>query len=665
MEHYERLERRTRETYRLGAWVRPRVIERALRQTEKVSAKANRVFDDVDVLLTPTTAHRPPRVGVSTAPAPSGRRSGRCRRSPTPRSGTSPATRPARCRAAPADGLPVGPAGRSDRRRGAAVQPRRPGRAGPALAPRRRRRGGCGEGRGARRSGCEERRRRASGPAERRVSLSASASSIIRWPCASNASSPTWWAQTAVPTASRTCGRGARRQARAGLSRSPRGTRTRGAGAARKCCAASRARSVIAGRRSARPRSMTLTTPSCDQPVAGLPVAVRGHDARGRRRPGRELGPQPVLDVRGDAVGRSSQASVFTSARASKSGSSWSCCPCSSAQQRRRPDGGPPGRRRPASPRRARPGRKRGHHEPRTASAWTAAAPRPSEIQGASHWRCARSSRARWWSCSSAALTTYRGALVDHLQDGGLHETPAVVVLDDRAGQPLVEQGALVVGEAPRAPGRRRPQHRGGRDHTGDDDQGPEQRGRKPTAEVGPDPAADDGACGDQPYHRPVERRGEDEDQAAATLAARIARFFRALTCAAGCRGRTRGTPRASHPPAPKYPPYTPTSAARPVSRGPITSRSTAIVCRDARLDDGPRRTRAAGPRPVSRRTARGTAPPPRRRQGERQQDHGARQSADRAGDGDPRDQLRVAGQLAPVAPGACDATGHEAERVG
>jgi amidase len=34
-----------------------------LRETEKVSARANRVFDEVDVLLTPTIAHRPPRVG--------------------------------------------------------------------------------------------------------------------------------------------------------------------------------------------------------------------------------------------------------------------------------------------------------------------------------------------------------------------------------------------------------------------------------------------------------------------------------------------------------------------------------------------------------------------------------------------------------------------------
>jgi amidase len=64
MEHFDRLERRTRQTYRLGSWVTPRVVDAALRATERVSAKANRVFDDVDVLLTPAIAHRPPRVGI-------------------------------------------------------------------------------------------------------------------------------------------------------------------------------------------------------------------------------------------------------------------------------------------------------------------------------------------------------------------------------------------------------------------------------------------------------------------------------------------------------------------------------------------------------------------------------------------------------------------------
>jgi amidase len=63
VEHYDRLERRTRQTCRMGAWVRPPVLEWALGQTEKISEKANRVFHDVDVLLTPAIAHRPPKVG--------------------------------------------------------------------------------------------------------------------------------------------------------------------------------------------------------------------------------------------------------------------------------------------------------------------------------------------------------------------------------------------------------------------------------------------------------------------------------------------------------------------------------------------------------------------------------------------------------------------------
>ena len=64
VEHRDRLERRTRQTCRLGAWVGPRATERALRATERVAVRANRVFDDVDVLLTPAIAHRPPRTGV-------------------------------------------------------------------------------------------------------------------------------------------------------------------------------------------------------------------------------------------------------------------------------------------------------------------------------------------------------------------------------------------------------------------------------------------------------------------------------------------------------------------------------------------------------------------------------------------------------------------------
>jgi amidase len=63
VEHRDRLERRTRQTCRLGWWTTPRVIDWAMTQSERVAAKANRVFDDIDVLLTPVIAHRPPRVG--------------------------------------------------------------------------------------------------------------------------------------------------------------------------------------------------------------------------------------------------------------------------------------------------------------------------------------------------------------------------------------------------------------------------------------------------------------------------------------------------------------------------------------------------------------------------------------------------------------------------
>lgn len=63
VERPDLLERRTRETARLGAWVRPGTVEWAMRQGEKVSAKANRVFDRFDLLLTPAVAHRPPVAG--------------------------------------------------------------------------------------------------------------------------------------------------------------------------------------------------------------------------------------------------------------------------------------------------------------------------------------------------------------------------------------------------------------------------------------------------------------------------------------------------------------------------------------------------------------------------------------------------------------------------
>jgi amidase len=64
VEHFGLLEKRTRDVYRLGAWVTPGVLEKALAAGDRIAEKADRVFDGVDVLLTPTIAHRPRRVGA-------------------------------------------------------------------------------------------------------------------------------------------------------------------------------------------------------------------------------------------------------------------------------------------------------------------------------------------------------------------------------------------------------------------------------------------------------------------------------------------------------------------------------------------------------------------------------------------------------------------------
>ncbi|MCW2786140.1 MAG: Amidase [Marmoricola sp.] len=64
VEHFEQLEARTRETYRLGTWVTPSVIDKALAAGERLAERTNRIFDDVDVLLTPTIGPRPRKVGV-------------------------------------------------------------------------------------------------------------------------------------------------------------------------------------------------------------------------------------------------------------------------------------------------------------------------------------------------------------------------------------------------------------------------------------------------------------------------------------------------------------------------------------------------------------------------------------------------------------------------
>ncbi|MFX0578560.1 amidase [Nocardia nepalensis] len=64
IDHPERLERRTRQTLALGSWARRPVVEWAMRRGEALAHRVDRIFDHCDLLLTPTIAHRPPRVGV-------------------------------------------------------------------------------------------------------------------------------------------------------------------------------------------------------------------------------------------------------------------------------------------------------------------------------------------------------------------------------------------------------------------------------------------------------------------------------------------------------------------------------------------------------------------------------------------------------------------------
>jgi amidase len=63
VERPDLLERRTRHTARVGALARP-AAEWAVRQGEKVSVKANRVFERHDLLLTPSAGPRPPVAGA-------------------------------------------------------------------------------------------------------------------------------------------------------------------------------------------------------------------------------------------------------------------------------------------------------------------------------------------------------------------------------------------------------------------------------------------------------------------------------------------------------------------------------------------------------------------------------------------------------------------------
>ena len=109
VEHYDRLERRTRQTYRMGTWVTPRVIDWALAPDREGLREG-----EPGLRLLRRAAHPDHRAPPAAGRDPRRQRHGRlragarCRPSRTSPSGTSPATRPRPCRAGPAaDGLPT------------------------------------------------------------------------------------------------------------------------------------------------------------------------------------------------------------------------------------------------------------------------------------------------------------------------------------------------------------------------------------------------------------------------------------------------------------------------------------------------------------------------------------------------------------------------------
>ncbi len=62
--HPERLERRTRAMARLGALLKPILLQRALAGEEAFARRLGQVFENHDVLITPATATPPPRIGL-------------------------------------------------------------------------------------------------------------------------------------------------------------------------------------------------------------------------------------------------------------------------------------------------------------------------------------------------------------------------------------------------------------------------------------------------------------------------------------------------------------------------------------------------------------------------------------------------------------------------
>jgi amidase len=63
MAHFEALEPRTKGVARMGTMISPRLLARARRAEAVHAARINRIFDHVDVIVTPTLATSPPPVG--------------------------------------------------------------------------------------------------------------------------------------------------------------------------------------------------------------------------------------------------------------------------------------------------------------------------------------------------------------------------------------------------------------------------------------------------------------------------------------------------------------------------------------------------------------------------------------------------------------------------
>src|SRR5207237_1354633 len=63
MAHPRRLERRTRGMSRIGALIPRALLERSLAGEEQFARRMNSVLEQHDVLMTPTTAAPPPRIG--------------------------------------------------------------------------------------------------------------------------------------------------------------------------------------------------------------------------------------------------------------------------------------------------------------------------------------------------------------------------------------------------------------------------------------------------------------------------------------------------------------------------------------------------------------------------------------------------------------------------